>query len=102
LPSFGRIARQSGPASAKLFLEQGHIPKNLRTNGISFDLPLLKKMTKEKEPSETIAFDDPAAIIYWSKKWEISPIKLFIAFLKINSNRIDKLKYHLRKDGFAI
>jgi hypothetical protein len=59
-------------------------------------------MITEQELVETIAFDDPAAIIYWSKKWEISPIKLFIAFLKIKSNRIDELRYHLRNDGFAI
>ena len=59
-------------------------------------------MITDQELVETIAFDDPAAIIYWSKKWEISPIKLFIAFLKIKSNRIDELRYHLRNDGFAI
>lgn len=59
-------------------------------------------MIKERDLVETIAFDDPAAIIYWSKKWEISPIKLFITFLKVKSNRIDKLKNHLRRDGFAI
>jgi hypothetical protein len=56
----------------------------------------------KKEYIDIIEFDDPCAIIYWSKKWEISPVKLFSTFLKINSNRIDKLKYHLRKDGFAL
>ncbi|HEX4371937.1 MAG TPA: hypothetical protein VHZ50_01410 [Puia sp.] len=56
----------------------------------------------KKEYIEIVEFDDPSAVIYWSKKWEISPVKLFSTFLKINSNRIDKLKYHLRKDGFAL
>ena len=56
----------------------------------------------KKKSREIIEFDDPSAIIYWSKKWEISPVKLFITFMEINSNRIDKLKFRLRKDGFAL
>jgi hypothetical protein len=62
----------------------------------------IKKMNMKKEQFEIIEFDDPSAIMYWSKKWEISPVKLFSTFLKIHSNRIDKLKYHLRKAGFAL
>jgi hypothetical protein len=61
-----------------------------------------KIISMKKEYIEIVEFDDPSAVIYWSKKWEISPVKLFSTFLKINSNRIDKLKYHLRKDGFAL
>ena len=56
----------------------------------------------KKEISESIQFNDPLAVIYWSKKWEISPVRLFNAFKKVKSNKIDKLKECLRKDGFAL
>ena len=56
----------------------------------------------KKEISESIQFNDPLDVIYWSKKWEISPVKLFNAFKKVKSNKIDKLKECLRKDGFAL
>jgi hypothetical protein len=63
----------------------------------------LNKICKmKKEIYETIQFDNPADLIYWSKKWEISPVKLFSVFKKIKSNSVDKLKDHLRRDGFAL
>jgi hypothetical protein len=56
----------------------------------------------KKEIYESIQFDNPSEIIYWSKKWEVSPEKLRSVFKKIQSNQVDKLKAHLRKDGFAL
>jgi hypothetical protein len=56
----------------------------------------------KKYISESIQFNDPSDVIYWSKKWEISPTRLFSAFKKIKSNKISKLKESLRKDGFAL
>ncbi|HLY71486.1 MAG TPA: hypothetical protein VKR53_17245 [Puia sp.] len=56
----------------------------------------------KKEIHESIQFNNLSDIVYWSKKWEISPTKLFSVYTKIKSSRIDKLKAHLRKDGFAL
>ena len=56
----------------------------------------------KKEINEVIHFDKPSEIAYWSKKWEISPIKLFSAFVKIKSNNIRDIKKVLRNDGFAL
>jgi hypothetical protein len=46
----------------------------------------------KKQIQESIRFDDPSEIIYWSKKWEISAMTLFRVFEKIKSNKIDQLK----------
>jgi hypothetical protein len=56
----------------------------------------------KKEINDIIQFDKPAEVIYWAKKWEISPMKLFSAFMKTKSNSIEVLKNHLRNDGFAL
>jgi hypothetical protein len=56
----------------------------------------------KKEIIDIIQFDKPEDIVYWSKKWEISPIKIFNAFDKVKSNNVEDLKKYLREDGFAL
>lgn len=56
----------------------------------------------KKEINEVIRFDNPSDIMYWSKKWEVSPVKLFSTFEKIKSNNTNDIKRYLRNDGFAL
>ena len=51
---------------------------------------------------EVIHFDKPSEIVYWSKKLEVPPVKLFSTFVKIKSNRICDIKKVLSDDGFAL
>ena len=54
------------------------------------------------EKDTTINFKKILEIVYWAKKWEISPLQLLIAFKKTNSNSIAKIKEYLRARGFAV
>lgn len=49
-----------------------------------------------------INFRNPSDVIYWSKKWEISPDSLFSAYLQIRSDKIEPIKNYLRNIGFAL
>jgi hypothetical protein len=50
----------------------------------------------------TINFSRVLEIVYWAKKWEISPTQLLLAFQKTHSNSIAKIKEYLREKGFAL
>jgi hypothetical protein len=54
------------------------------------------------EKDTTINFRKILEIVYWAKKWEISPLQLLIAFKQTNSNSIAKIKEYLRARGFAV
>ncbi|HTQ66951.1 MAG TPA: hypothetical protein VMI12_19295 [Puia sp.] len=56
----------------------------------------------KKKINEVINFSNPSDIVYWSKKWEVSPLKLFTTFVKIKSNHISDIKKVLRTDGFVL
>jgi hypothetical protein len=57
-------------------------------------------MTEEKQT--VINFRNPGDIIYWSKKWEISPDSLFSAYLETKSDKVEPIKNYLRNIGFAL
>jgi len=54
------------------------------------------------EKDTTINFGKILEIVYWAKKWEISPTQLLLAFQKTKSNSIAKIKEYLRGKGFAL
>jgi hypothetical protein len=54
------------------------------------------------QQNPVINFQNPEDVIYWSKKWEVSPMKLFYAFTKTQSNDTETIKKYLRNDGFAL
>ncbi|MEO5997683.1 MAG: hypothetical protein ABIN89_13165 [Chitinophagaceae bacterium] len=41
-------------------------------------------------------------IIFWSKKWEISPNRLVEASQTLNSNNVKSIENYLREKGFAL
>jgi hypothetical protein len=57
-------------------------------------------MTDEKRT--VINFRNPNDVIYWSKKWEISPNSLFTAYMQTRSDKIGSIKAYLRTIGFAL
>ena len=61
------------------------------------DFSILQYLT-EKE----IDFEKIQDIIYWSKKWEISPYQLMQAFYIIKTGNVRKIENYLREKGFAI
>ena len=61
------------------------------------DFSILQYIT-EKE----IDFEKIQDIIYWSKKWEISPYQLMQAFYIIKTSNVRKIENYLREKGFAV
>ncbi len=55
---------------------------------------------EEKDPG--IDFKKIQDIIYWSKKWEISPNQLIDAYQELKSNNVKEIEAYLRGKGFAI
>ncbi|MEJ7738819.1 MAG: hypothetical protein WKF97_15445 [Chitinophagaceae bacterium] len=53
--------------------------------------------------SETeIDFKNIQDIIYWSKKWEVSPHQLMKAFTETQSSNVNRIIEYLREQGFAL
>jgi hypothetical protein len=49
-----------------------------------------------------IRLSQPEDIIYWSKKWEISPGQLLKAVKATKSNKVHAIAAYLREMGFAL
>lgn len=61
------------------------------------------KIIKRPASSETeIDFKSIQDIIYWSKKWEVSPHQLKKAFTATNSSDVKRIIEYLREQGFAV
>jgi hypothetical protein len=58
-------------------------------------------MTNDEKGPE-IDFKKIQDIIYWSKKWEISPHQLIHAYQFLQSSNVKKIEKYLREKGFAI
>lgn len=58
------------------------------------------KTKAEKKPY--LNLDQVNEIVYWTKKWEISPEQLLIAVNATRSNSIPKIIAYLRQQGFAL
>jgi hypothetical protein len=57
-------------------------------------------MNTNLQPSVNLSrLDD---IVYWTKKWEISPNQLFQAVKATQSNDVNTITLYLRERGFAI
>ena len=41
-------------------------------------------------------------IVYWSKKWEVSPNQLIKAYTATQSREVRKIEEYLRDEGFAV
>lgn len=41
-------------------------------------------------------------IVYWSKKWEVSPNQLIKAYTATQSREVKKIEEYLREEGFAV
>jgi hypothetical protein len=61
----------------------------------------MKSIVKQlQEPTiDFLRIDD---IIYWSKKWEISPYQLIVAYYATENNRVKTIEAYLRAKGFAL
>jgi hypothetical protein len=57
---------------------------------------------KTKSFEAEIDFKNIQDVIYWAKKWEVSPHQLMEAFNATKSNRVDKIEEYLRGKGFAV
>lgn len=58
---------------------------------------------KRSKPNETeIDFKRIQDVIYWAKKWEVSPHQLMVAAYAINSSNVKKIEEYLREKGFAL
>ena len=54
------------------------------------------------ELSPVIDFKRIQEIIYWSKKWEVSPNQLIKAYTATESREVKKIEEYLREKGFAV
>jgi hypothetical protein len=57
-------------------------------------------MNKHLQPSVNLSRLDE--IVYWTKKWEISPNQLLLAIRATQSNNVQVITQYLRERGFAI
>ena len=58
--------------------------------------------TTAAEMSTEIDFKKIQEIIYWSKKWEVSPNQLIKAYTAVESREVKKIEEYLREKGFAV
>ena len=58
------------------------------------------KKSKQAEPE--INFKNVQDVIFWAKKWEVSPHQLMEAFNATKSNAVNKIEEYLRGKGFAV
>lgn len=49
-----------------------------------------------------IDFEKIQDVIYWSKKWEVTPYQLIQAFFVIKTSKVRKIEDYLREKGFAV
>ncbi len=56
----------------------------------------------QKFEKNYVDVENLSEIIYWTKKWEISPKQLLKAMLETKSNSIIKIRKYLVNQGFAI
>ncbi|HZK63414.1 MAG TPA: DUF3606 domain-containing protein [Puia sp.] len=57
-------------------------------------------MNNALQPTLNLARIDD--IVYWTKKWEISPNQLFQAVRAIQSSDVQAIAKYLRERGFAL
>ena len=56
----------------------------------------------QKFEKNHVDIENLGEIIYWTKKWEISPKQLLKAIMETNSNSIIKIRDYLVNQGFAV
>jgi hypothetical protein len=57
---------------------------------------------KTKQAEAEIDFKNVQDVIFWAKKWEVSPHQLMEAFNATKSNTVNKIEEYLRGKGFAL
>jgi hypothetical protein len=57
---------------------------------------------KAKAFEAEIDFKNIQDVIFWAKKWEVSPHQLMEAFNATKSNSVNKIEEYLRGKGFAV
>lgn len=62
----------------------------------------VKSQMTNDEKSPEIDFEKIQDVIYWSKKWEISPHQLIEAAQFLKTNNVKTIEWYLREKGFAI
>ena len=62
----------------------------------------VKPQMTNDEKSPEIDFQKIQDVIYWSKKWEISPHQLIEAAQFLKTNDVKTIESYLREKGFAI
>ncbi len=60
------------------------------------------KPVKQEEKSPEIDFKKIQDIIYWAKKWEVSPNQLIDASRMLQTSSVRQIEAYLRGKGFAI
>ena len=54
------------------------------------------------ERGPEIDFKKIQDVIFWSKKWEVSPNQLIEAYQTLHSNDVKTIEKYLREKGFAL
>lgn len=62
----------------------------------------VKPIVKHEEKSPKIDFEKIQDIVYWAKKWEISPHQLIDASQILQTSNVREIEIYLRGKGFAI
>ncbi len=57
--------------------------------------------SSKRSTKSSISFDQPLDIIYWTKKWEISPHQLLAAVKNTKSTSVARIATYLKQFGFA-
>jgi hypothetical protein len=78
--------------------------------GLKLGMPLVTISEKgymmhgqdKSEKSRSIHLNRIDEIVFWSKKWEISPKQLLIAIQAVRSTRVIKIRAYLIHQGFAL
>lgn len=61
-----------------------------------------KPFVQDEENDPAIDFKKIQDVIYWSKKWEISPYQLVEASQTLKTSNVKEIEAYLREKGFAI
>jgi|GEM_PF-3069716 len=61
-----------------------------------------KPFVQHEENDPAIDFKKIQDVIYWSKKWEISPYQLVEASQTLKTSNVKEIEAYLREKGFAI
>ena len=62
----------------------------------------VKPIVKQEDMIPEIDFEKIQDVIYWSKKWEVSPHQLVDASQILKTNNVKEIEAYLREKGFAI